>query len=151
MDGIGKWFADNWFDVVQSGSIVAGFACTAISLARDTQSRRANELLSVTQAHRELWSEMYRRPDLARVVDPSVDVAKHPVSHEEDLFVRLVVVHLNTVWRLMQQGLPLSLEAVREDVRGFFTLPIPRDVWTRVREVQAAEFRAFVETCLSLQ
>lgn len=122
-----------------------------MSLARDAKSRRANDLLSVTQAHRELWSEMYRRPELARVLDTGVDLGKHPVSHEEDLFVRLVVVHLNTVWRLMQQGLPLSREAVREDVRAFFTLPIPRDVWSRVREVQAPEFRAFVETCLSLQ
>ena len=151
MGGISGWFGDNWFNLVQSGSIVAGFVCAALSLQRDAQARRGGNLLAVTQAHRELWAEVYRRPELARVLDATVDLAGQPVSHEEDLFVRLIVVHLSTTWRLIHDGLPLSLEAVREDVRALFSLPIPREVWSRVREVQAPDFRAFVETCLAIQ
>ncbi len=40
--------------------------------------------------HREVWKEFFRSPELVRVIDPSADVAKQPVTPAERFFVNMV-------------------------------------------------------------
>ena len=53
-----KWLEDNWFSLLQSIGIISGFVFTALTLRRDTKSRKRTEVLALTQQHRELWSEV---------------------------------------------------------------------------------------------
>jgi len=56
---------------VETGSIVAGLFFTGYSLRIDTKVRHIGNLLTITQQHREIWSEFYKKPELARALDPS--------------------------------------------------------------------------------
>lgn len=46
----------------------------------------------------------------------------------------------------MTDGLYFTPEALRRDIREFFALPIPSDVWERAKVFQNREFVSFVET-----
>jgi hypothetical protein len=64
------------------------------------------------------------------------------------LFVTTIVAHLSTVFRAMKHGEFVKLEGVKNDVREFFTLPIPKAVWEKLKPFQDANFAKFVETAL---
>ncbi len=42
-----------------------------------------------------------------------------------------------------------ALAGMRDDVRTFFSFPIPRLVWNRVKSFQDPDFVAFVDSCLA--
>ena len=46
-------------------------------------------------------------------------------------------------------GALLSRPVLAADVRGFFTLPLPRHVWGRTQEFRDKAFVRFVDGCLS--
>lgn len=144
----GTWLQDNWFTLVQSAGIVAGLGFTALALRRDTRSRRITNLLIMTQHHREIWAEMYRRPELARVVTPHVDLRASPVTPSEALFVRLLILHLAAVFRAQACDEIVKLEGLQTDVRLFLAFPVPRAVWEQFKAFQDSDFVAFVERSL---
>jgi len=39
------------------------------------------------------------------------------------------------------------MEGLRRDIAQFLSLPIPRDVWNKIKNVQNDDFVAFVESC----
>ncbi len=93
---------------------------TAVSLHSETKTRRVANLLTVIQNHRELWSDFYHSPQLSRVMEPSADIARQPVTREEERSVKLVIQHLNGVFQAMQNGLVIKPEGIRRDVWSFF-------------------------------
>jgi len=117
-------------------------------LRTDAKERRTSHVLTITQAHRELWTNLYKRPELSRVLDPQADLSRKPVTHEEEMFILLLVVHLNTALEVLQtrvRGKPD--EALRQDIRWFFSLPVPKAVWEQAKVRQESEFVRFVESC----
>jgi hypothetical protein len=38
-------------------------------------------------------------------------------------------------------------EGLRQDIRWFFSLPIPKAVWEKIKERQDTKFAKFVEAC----
>ena len=62
------WFSENWFNLFSAVGIIGGLLFTAVSLRSETKTRRISNLLTLTQNHRELWAEMFRRPGLERVL-----------------------------------------------------------------------------------
>jgi hypothetical protein len=98
--GFLPWIASNWFTLLQSLGIIAGLTFTAVSFRMDTRSRRTAHLFTVTEHYRAIWSAMYERPNLSRVLSDSVDLVRVPITAEEELLVRMLIFHL--AWAVRQ-------------------------------------------------
>jgi hypothetical protein len=142
------WVANNWFSLLQSLGIIMGMLFTALSLRRSTKARKASDLLTLTKHHRELWSEVYQRPELRRILSTNVDLVASPITVVEQEFLNVVVVHFNTGWLLARDGSLLRIDGLEGDVRSFFSLPLPMAIWNQTRQNRDAEFVRFVEGCL---
>jgi hypothetical protein len=149
--GVARWLTDNWFTLLQSVGIFFGLVFAGLSFRRDARARQTSDLLSLTEQHRELWSELHRRPDLGRVLRKEVDLLSAPMTEAEEEFLNVVCVHFYTGWLLAKSGaLPLlSMEAVASDVRSFFALPLPRFFWRNARSGRDTRFVEFVDGSLS--
>ncbi|MGE3312769.1 MAG: DUF6082 family protein [Limisphaerales bacterium] len=148
MDGIG-WLADNWVDLLQGVGIVGSLLFTAAALRQGARSIRLGSLLKLTEHHRELWSEVHRRPELARVLAHEVDLVRDPVTPAEEEFLNIVFVHFQTGWEMAVRHRLVSQEAYGRDLMEFLALPIPRDVWNRTRAHRDPPFTRFVEDHLA--
>ena len=145
--GAGNWASENWFILLQSVGIIGGLFFTAFSLRSETKMRRIGNLLQITQNHRELWLDFHRKPELSRVLDPNPDLHQHPIALEEEVFVTLVILHTNSVYNSLKAGLVIPYEGLRQDIRTFFSLPITRSVWNRLKVLQNEDFVTFVDRC----
>jgi len=141
------WFAENWFNLLSTVGIVSSLVFTAHSLRAETKTRRISNLITLTQNHREIWTELLKHPALARVLASEPAIAKQPVTIQEEIVVNLVIQQLHTVFQAMTDKLVLRPEQLRRDVGDFFSLPIPQAVWQSNKMFQNADFVAFVEEC----
>jgi hypothetical protein len=141
-----EWLLNNWFTILQSLGIILGLIFTATSIRQATASRRASDLLTLSERHQNLWSELYRRPELHRIWEREVDLVSSPPSVAEQDFLKLVFTHFYTGWLLARTGALLPMKALKEDVRNFFLLPVVRSVWADAREGRDPEFVRFVDS-----
>ncbi len=111
-------------------------------------SRRASDLLALSERHQELWAELYRRPELSRIRNKEVDLLAHPVTAMEVEFLRAVFVHFFTGYLLARNGSLLKMDVFEADVRDFFSLPIPKAVWRENRDGRDSQFVRFIESSL---
>ncbi len=146
MEGL-RWILENWFTVLSAVGVIGGLFFTAFSLRSETKTRKISNLIAMTANHREVWKELFHRPELARVVDSSADVTKQMITSDEEAFVNMVVIHTSSVYEALKDELLIKQEGLRRDVGLFFSLPIPRAIWERIKVVQNEDFVAFVETC----
>jgi len=153
MASVALWLEANWLSLIQSVGIVGGLLFTAFTLRRDSKARRASDLLTLAAQHRELWSEVHRRPDLRRINDANVDLVSHPITPEEEEFLNLVFVHIFTTWLLSQGGaMPLlPIESLAVDVRSFVKQPLPHFVWQSSKNSRDPRFVRFVEECIAVR
>jgi len=143
--GFSEWFGQNWFIMLQSVSIIGSLLFTAVSLREGTKAQRISNLLTMTDHHREIWTQLYSRPELSRVLDPEADVERSPVGEEEEVFINLLILHLNSAYQAMNEGLFLKPEGLRKDMHRFFSLPVPKAVWERNKAFQDKTFVSFIE------
>lgn len=141
------WIDIHWFDLLQTASIVVGLFATAHSIRAEANERRIQNLFTLTEAHRDLWTELYDKPELARVLQDDLDLKKSPIHRNEELFAHLLILHLATWYKARSLGSDLDDEAVSADIRQFFSHPIPRAVWEKSKQFQDHDFVAFVEGC----
>ena len=142
-----RWIADNWVTILNAVGVVGGLFFTAVALRSETKTRRIANLLTITTNHREIWKEFFRRPELARVLDPSANVKKRLVASDEEEFVNFVILHLSSVYYAMKDGMVVEFNGLRRDVESFISLPIPRAVWEKTKVFQNEDFVNFVESC----
>lgn len=141
------WLTENWFTLLNAAGIVGSLLFTGSSFHSEAKTRRVANLIALTQSHRDIWKELFRYPRIGRVLQLSADTAQEPVTQEEEIFVNLVIQHLNVVFHAMQGDLTIRPEGLRRDVAWFFSLPIPLAVWDKVRVLQNDRFVAYVEHC----
>ena len=141
------WLADNWLTLLNAVGIIGGLFFTGYSLHSDTKTRRIANLLIIAKNHREVWAELYRNPGLTRVLESTVELTRQPVTRAEEIFVNLVIIHLNTVYQALKDELVIKQEGLRRDVWWFFSLPIPQAVWDKMKVLHNDDFVAFVEQC----
>lgn len=146
-----SWFDQNWFTFIQTVGIVGGLWLTTKTLRREQRARKLGDLLTLAGQHRELWSDVHRRPDLGRLLKPQVDLVASPISVAEEEFLNLVIVHFYTGWLLAKEAGVLKLDVLAQDARAFFALPIPRAIWEQTKAQRDAAFVRFVERSLSLR
>jgi hypothetical protein len=118
------------------------------SIREETKERRIENLFSLTSGHREIWSKLYEHPELARVLALQADLKQEPVTHEEELFVHTVILHLRAAFKARTLGMQFDDDAVAVDIQQYFSRPIPYEVWQRSKVFQDADFVAFVDSCL---
>lgn len=145
---MGKWLAENWFNLLNSVGIIGGLWFTAVSLHSEAKTRRVANLLTITANYREVWQEFFRSPELARVIEPSADLSKQPVTPAEEFFVNLIISHISSVHEALKDELLTKQEGLRQDVRSFFSLPVPKAVWSATKLLQNRDFAAFIESSL---
>jgi hypothetical protein len=145
---VGGWIAQNLFNILSVLGIIGSLLFTSVSLRSETKTRRIANLLILTQNHRELWSELFSHPKLARVLDPKADVSVEPITIEENYYVNMIIQHLNSAFEATKSGLVIKPEGVTEDVRWLLSLPIPRATWQKLKPLQNDDFVVFVEDCL---
>jgi hypothetical protein len=63
------------------------------------------------------------------------------------MFVTFVILHISGVYYAMKDQLVVKLEGQRRDIAQFLSLPIPREVWEKIKVFQNDDFLAFVESC----
>lgn len=145
--GFSRWVAENWFNFLQSFGIIAGLLLTTHSLRSETKTRRVDNLIALTESHRKVWTEFYRRPGLKRVLDERADVRKKKITREEEIFVNFIIFHVNCAFYAQKSGLVFKLEGLRRDISWLFSLPIPRMIWEKTKVLQNDDFVEFVEAC----
>lgn len=150
MVSIPLWLETNWLNIVQSTGIVGGLLFTAVTFRRDAKARRATDLLTLAEQHRDLWSEIYRKPGLKRINHAEADLIGSRITPEEEEFLNLVFVHAFTTWLLAQSGtMPLlSLETLALDIGMFLKKPIPLAVWKSSKHTRDPNFVKFVDECI---
>jgi hypothetical protein len=148
MEALG-WISKHWTEFLQSTGIIAGLFFTAYSAWKEAKAREIGHMIAIADQHRQIWKELYERPKLARVLEKAIDLDKKPVSHEEELFVTLLILHLDKVHRAMKAGMFITLEGLQSDIEGFFSLPIPKAVWEKAKPLQNREFVKFIEASLN--
>jgi hypothetical protein len=139
----------NWLSLFQTASIAAGFVFIAVAILFDARARRATNLIRLTEQHRELWERMYVEPDLARIFDADADPESKGLTAHEETFVIFIVLHLSTTYYAIRSGLIRNTRGLRNDIQRFFSLPIPRTVWERIKHLQDPPFVQFVERCFT--
>ncbi len=147
--GFLNWASDNWFILLQSLGIIGGLLFTAASLRLDEKTRRVGNLMAITKNHREIWTALYDRPELSRVLDADADLEQRAITREEEWFLRFLILHLNTVHHALKSGVLLKLDGLHKDIRWFFSLPLPQAVWEKTKWLQDSDFVGFVEACRS--
>jgi len=147
--GTGEWLANNLFALLGALCGVGSLWFTAISLRSETKTRRVANLLTITANHREVWKAFLTDKDLARVRDASADTTKQPVTDAERVFVTFVILHMSSVFYAMSDQLVVKVEGLRRDIAQFLSLPIPAEVWGKIKVFQNDDFIAFVESCLN--
>jgi hypothetical protein len=141
------WMSHNWFALVQSGVPTAGLLLIGIALLLEARARRVGNLIQLTQQHRDLWERMYSQPELSRILNPNADLQKMGVTAEEEIFVVFIILHLSSTYYAMRSGFFRRPHGLRKDIERFFSLPIPRTVWEKVKVLQEPPFAKFVEHC----
>lgn len=139
------WLSSHLFSLIQVIGIVGGLTFTAVSFRMDARSRQVSNFLAITKSHREIWSELYTHPELSRALEAKRDLVKEPIKPEEELFVKMLILHLNSAFYASRYRELIQPEEVSRDIREFFALTLPRVVWERLRPLQDKEFVRFVE------
>jgi hypothetical protein len=139
------WLEQYWFDLLQTLGIVGGLFFTAYTIWKEERTRQISNLIAIKGEYREIWKEVYLRPELSRVFDRNVDLHNKPISTEEQLFVKLLILHLDTVHRMMKSKMFVTLKGLRTDVKEFFAAPIPRAIWEKLKPLQDDDFVEFIE------
>jgi len=142
--GIIGWVTTNWIDLLQTAGIVASLLFTAYTIGEDARQRKIENLFALTTAHREIWSNLYEYPHLAKVLDPNAISS----SASEELFVNFLILQLAAAFRARKLGMYFHESGLRLDVQEVFSLPIPKAVWEKARVYQEPDFVDFVESCL---
>ena len=143
-----NWFEEHWFDFFQTVGIVAGLLFTAYAVRRDERARKIGNLIAINERHDYIWSKLFERPQLSRILKNEVDLNKQPISDEEWLFTKMLLIHLDTVRRAARAGMFVDIKEIKSDIRDFVKLPIPKTVWEKIKPFQDADFVKFAEEAL---
>jgi hypothetical protein len=145
-NGVTAFITRNWIDILQSFGIIAGLLTSAYTIHKGAQAQRVQNLFTLTSNHREIWREVVKKPELARVLETSPDLDRKPITAAERLFVLFLILHLASSFEARKHGLGLAEEGLRADIQQFFAHPIAREVWTETKSFQAGDFVAFVDS-----
>jgi len=139
------WFQGNWSTLIGAIGIICSLLFSAITLREDCKAKQISNLLAIEDRHRMLWSEAEKRADLKRILSKTVDILNNPITADEDVFLRRILIFFETGWRLEKTLGRGELKLLAADIKDFFALPLPREVWEKTKQFRNPEFVRFVE------
>jgi hypothetical protein len=139
-----EWLAANWFTSLQAAGIAGGLLLNVAVLRMDLRVRRTEVMLSLTEAHRDIWEKLIEQPALNRILAPEANVHAQPPTPEERRFVQLVIHHLATVRQAVKEKAYDASPGMDQDIREFLALPIPRVVVDGMLPYQAPDFQEYL-------
>jgi hypothetical protein len=148
MGALSSWMDGNWFNVIQTVGIIGSLWLATGAANRDARAKEIENLLSLSDHHRELWHAIPQRKDLERVLQTDADVLLTPATVAETEFLNLVIVHFQTGWWIARAGGMTTLNEMKVDVGGFFSLPLPRAIWEKTKKLRNQRFVSFVEKAM---
>jgi hypothetical protein len=148
MNGAAGWMVSYGLQAVESVAVAAGLCFAAIGFLADARSRKAENLIRVTESHRTLWLYFSDHPELARILQREANLVSTPMTVSEERFVILLIAHVFTAFKTTQSHLKVRLEGQDDDIGELFSLPIPMAVWCRVRHLQDHDFVTYIEHCV---
>lgn len=148
MAGTCSWLDGNWFNLIQTVGIMGTLLLASGAAYRDAKAKEVENLLTLTELHRELWEGVSRKTELERIFRPDADTDTKPPTVIEEEFLNLVFIHFQTGWTVARSGALITLAEMKADVRGFFTLPLPKAVWEKTKQFRNPKFVWFVERAL---
>jgi hypothetical protein len=147
MAGFSSW-VDTHFNLIQTVGII-GTLWVAIGVAlREAKAKEVENLLTISDQHRQLWSQVPNCPELQRIFISKPDISKTPPTVAEEEFLNLAFVHYETGWKMARVGGITTLAEIRSDVQGFFALPLPRAVWEKTKKFRNKGFVKFVKRAM---
>jgi hypothetical protein len=148
MGAFSSWVDGNWFNVIQTFGIIGSLWLAGAAANRDARAKEIENLLSLSEHHRELWKAVPQRKDLQRVFQADANVLLTPATVAETEFLNLVIVHFQTGWWIAKAGGITTLKELKADARSFFNLPLPCAVWEKTKAFRNQRFVSFVEGAL---
>lgn len=145
------WIATNWFTLLQSVGIVGSLWYTSKAFKLDAHTRRVSNYLALAEQHREIWALVLTRRELYRILQSSPNLEKKPISAEERLLVTQLIIHVHAVFIARRDRLLDEIEGADDDIRQFFSKPIPRLIWEEISVLQNRDFRNYIETVIDDQ
>jgi hypothetical protein len=148
MADFSSWIRDNWSNLIGATGIIGSLWFTAINIGEDCKARQVANLLALDERHRDLWSEIQQSQSLKRLLAETADLTAEPMTAAEELYLRRIMVHFETGWRLeriMNRG---EMQLLARDVGETFSLPLPRAMWEKTKEFRNPKFVRFVERAL---
>jgi hypothetical protein len=142
------WLSHNWFNLLQATLTIGTLLFTGFAIRRNSFAQETQNLIDLTRAHREIWSMLFSNPDLQRVLDPNIDISKTTITENEKLLITMVIHHTLCAYEGLARNAIAPIEGMREDVRDFFSRPIPKYVWEGLKKYQNKEFVDFVDGSL---
>lgn len=112
---------DNWFELLQTFGIIAGFLLARYSTVEEAKQRRITNRWEITSHYREIWSLRFSHPDLNRIDETIVDLTVKPVTSEEKLFVRMLILHLANCFRTAKAEMFTLPDEITADIQNFFS------------------------------
>jgi len=143
---IARWITEHGFDLFQTAGVLIGFVFTIHALRTESEARKIGNMIALNQEHMAIWKELYARPELSRIMEETVALDTKPLSHEERIFVTFLILHLSVVYRAMKAKMFVNIEGLTEDVKEFFSLPIPKIIWNKIRSSQDKDFVSFIDS-----
>lgn len=143
-----RWLVHHGESLLESIGIIGGLIFTGVALRRDSRARRVENLLTITQHQREIWSAAQNNPKLTQAFAVDRDARQQPPTPEERLFVRSLILHLGTVYRAIKLDELLKPQGMDADIRAFFSKPVVCRVWEEEMRFQDADFALFVNRTL---
>ena len=147
--GLLSWIGSHVFDLISAVGIISSLSYTAVSFRESARSRRIDNLLKLTEQHRNIWEKSQDNPALARVRDPKADLSRKPVTGEEAQFVTFLILHIHCWYRAMLDREVISLDGMKRDIKGILSRPIPRHVWEERKSFLDHDFQRFVDDLLN--
>ncbi len=155
MAGFSPWAEGNWFNLIQSVGIIGSLWFTAASFQsnskdrrEDTKARKVSNILALSQRHREIWADSYKRDDLKRIFLKQVDLEAQPATIAEIEYLRERAIDFEDGWEIALLTNPEKLRPLALDACEFFSRPLPRLVWEQTKEFRNPKFVLFVERAI---
>lgn len=130
-------------------SFLAGVLISVFTIWNERRVRRAQNEFELAKSYREIWNYLNSDPDFSGLKEVVRDMKKRPLTAKEAHAVRLLVFHLKSAFaehKVKAYRLP---EKAGDDIRQFFSRPVPHAAWVEIKKYQDSDFVAFVEAYLT--
>jgi hypothetical protein len=135
----------NWFQVIQTAFLVAGFMLAALTFRRNTRAQQVSNYMDLVKYNREIWQLSLQDKDLQKVLSPDERIWTVALTFEQKQFLKFLFLHLSCSYHLFQAGSLIAVEGIKDDISEFLRLPMPARFWEENKRYYNADFVAFVE------